>query len=846
MKKRIFSKLFGVLFIISMIIWYGCQIPGKVKQSKKNKTIVKLQLQIDKSKDLYLDYIQPLFDNRCVVCHSCYNSPCQIKLSSYEGVVRGGSKIKVYDGTRLNAIEPTRLFTDARGEKQWREKGFYSVTKEIVGGNSSAMEQLLDHKKNYNEKKDEFHEYHPESEDLICSETQVELNEYMNSNPHMGMPFGFPELTNEEDQLINFWLSLGSPGPSPKRDLLLKNPRNGRIGFNVLRNWEKFFNKQDIKNRITSRYIFEHLFLAHLYFDQIPNEFYELVRSKTDYPKDIDIIATDRPYDDPSTKKFFYRIRKIHSTLVHKTHITYRMDLKRMDRYKELFIDSNWNNSEEISFPSYDPLIASNPFDAFKVIPAKARYQFLLDDSHFFIMNFIRGPVCKGQLALNSINDHFSVFFIDPKHDVYSKSKKFEKEAIPLLKTPIMGKSSFFKGFYYRYHRLEQKYVDLRNDYYEMFNPKGMNFDHIWNGGKRGDPILTIYRHMDSASVLSGQKGGVPKTLWLLDFPLFERIYYTLVAGFNVFGSVSHQLFVREYMDDMRIEGEDNYLSFLPISKRNKVHQHWYHKKEYFHQLYFYWDKHFSSSLRSTHGGLVKTQIKFETEDFNHEFLTKLFNRKFDQGFYRSQDLMNNHPSQNRNLVKLKNEILIKNEKDIDKLFSKVTNQYGLFVSSFPENRLDVVFIRVKREGKSDLPYTLVKNKAHRSVDTLFYEDSNRMPENDTFHIFKGFVGSYPNLFLIVDEKKLNEFIADFTQLSPKNRKFLKFIDKYGVRRLDRDFWEYSDWFNKKIREISPMKAGLFDLNRYANIPPTNYKKKSIYINSLEMVEKAYKDLDIK
>ena len=53
--------------------------------------------------------------------------------------------------------------------------------------------------------------------------------------------------------------------------------------------------------------------------------------------------------------------------------------------------------------------------------------------------------------------------------------------------------------------------------------------------------ILTIYRHFDSASVHKGAFGDIPK-LWVIDYPLLERIYYSLVAGFDVFGNTAHQL----------------------------------------------------------------------------------------------------------------------------------------------------------------------------------------------------------------------------------------------------------------------------------------------------------------
>ena len=40
----------------------------------------------------FINDIKPILDKRCVSCHSCYNSPCQLKLSSFEGLQRGASK----------------------------------------------------------------------------------------------------------------------------------------------------------------------------------------------------------------------------------------------------------------------------------------------------------------------------------------------------------------------------------------------------------------------------------------------------------------------------------------------------------------------------------------------------------------------------------------------------------------------------------------------------------------------------------------------------------------------------------------------------------------------------------
>lgn len=89
--------------------------------------------------------IKPILDKRCVSCHSCYNSACQLKLSSYEGLQRGASKINVYEN-RLQAINPTRLFIDGVSTRQWREKGFVSVLDGINEKNESIMMHMLNQK----------------------------------------------------------------------------------------------------------------------------------------------------------------------------------------------------------------------------------------------------------------------------------------------------------------------------------------------------------------------------------------------------------------------------------------------------------------------------------------------------------------------------------------------------------------------------------------------------------------------------------------------------------------------------------------------------------------------------
>ena len=66
---------------------------------------------------------------------------------------------------------------------------------------------------------------------------------------------------------------------------------------------------------------------------------------------------------------FFYRIRKIKSTIVHKTHMIYELNDSKLNKYKELFIDKTW--VEKPHMPPFDTKISANALKTFKQIPCK-------------------------------------------------------------------------------------------------------------------------------------------------------------------------------------------------------------------------------------------------------------------------------------------------------------------------------------------------------------------------------------------------------------------------------------------------------------------------------------------
>ena len=116
-----------------------------------------------------------------------------------------------------------------------------------------------------------------------------------------------------------------------------------------------------------SRYLYEHLFIAHIHFGGTSSrEFFRLVRSRTPPGQPIDEIATLRPFDDPGSGPLYYRLRLYHPSIVAKDHVVYEWSDQRLARYRALFLEPNYPIG---GLPSYEPSIASNPFKTFAAIP---------------------------------------------------------------------------------------------------------------------------------------------------------------------------------------------------------------------------------------------------------------------------------------------------------------------------------------------------------------------------------------------------------------------------------------------------------------------------------------------
>lgn len=738
----------------------------------------------------YQTRIKPILESRCVVCHACYDAPCQLKMTSPSAIERGANKEKVYDAARLTAAKPNRLYLDAEDTEAWRKRGFFPVLNErqqtpTANLQVSLIARMLIMK-----------QQHPLPNDAIlgnefdfslnrnqqCS-TIEEFDRYAKSQPYAGMPYGLPGLNDEEHQLLIKWLAQGAYMP-PAPELSEKQ----LVARDALEYW---LNESDLKTQLSARYIYEHLFTSHLYFSALhqPDEqpqFYNLVRSATPPGEEIKIIAGRRPFDDPGVNRVYYRLQPVTDTIVNKTHQPYDINDDLMRKWQLWFKDADYQVTE---LPGYAPAVAANPLTAFKELPVNARYRFMLERAENTIMGYIKGPVCRGQVALNVINDRFWVYFVKPELADATEVEAFYLSQQENLRMPAEKESTALALNWVAFASRQGNYLRARSDFMNKALKDGAHLtpEGLWDGeGTNQNASLTVFRHFDNATVVKGLIGEPPKTAWVIDYALLERIHYLLVAGFDVYGNYGHQLMTRLYMDFLRMEGESNFLAFLPAEARRSEFNSWYQKSG--PQL----TQFIEGDINPFH---QPSGITFKTDDPKTE-LYQLFAEQLQQVQPERYQLSNNKLAANSTA-----------------LLAELGKLKGSNASLLPE--LTMIAVEPQAGGEPEL-FTLIRNSAHFNVSSLFSEESNRNPAADDTTIVSGLLGSYPDAFWRLKESELAKLVTQVQQLTNEND-YSRLLQEFGVRRTAPDFWAFSDQLNQLFMQQHPIDGSWLDYNRLEN-----------------------------
>jgi len=731
----------------------------------------------------YQHDIRPMIERRCLVCHGCYDAPCQLKLDSHEGLTRGASKERVYSSDRLAPATPSRLFEDAQTTEQWRAHGFSPVLPDRPDASEAdrrtgVLARILDLKR---QNPLPAGKLLPKTFDFSLNRAQQcpredAFDSFARRFPQWGMPFGLPPLSDSENRQLTDWLLAGGQASEPA-------PLNASLAKEV-EYWEALFNGDSLKHQLVARYIYEHLFLAHLYLeDQGANTvFFKVVRSRTPPGVPLDLITTRRPYDDPGVSRVYYRLWRDPASVVAKTHMPYQLTATRRDRWRKWFIDTDYTVDE---LPGYDAKTASNPFFTFERIPYASRHSFMLDEAQFTIMNFIKGPVCRGSVALSVIQDRFWVFFTTPQSAVGKEFAQFLSREDEQLELPAAAGSGIWSVTKWRsYARAQRRYLEAKGDFIRS-NAAALDkagLSTFWDGdGTNANAALTIFRHNDSATVVQGLVGTPPQTAWLIDYPILERIHYLLVAGFDVYGTASHQLMTRMYMDFLRMESEMNFLGFLPQEQRIAEVGQWYRGAD--RNVHAYLDSYYEH-------GVLPPPLDFKTDQPKAELFGALQLRM-------AKVLNHRYELQQSGLSATSISAL-----------ARLDQVRGIAASILPQTAI----IKVNGHGL----LTLLSNSAYSNLSSVLNSASNRLPAEDTLTLVNGVSGAYPNVFLQLSEPEIPELVTRIEQLRSE-ADYSALLDRFGIRRTDERFWAVSDQVLADYRAAEVISSGVLDYGRYEN-----------------------------
>ncbi len=736
----------------------------------------------------YTTHIQPLFNKRCVACHGCAGSPCNLKLTSFRATERGALgknpysiHVEAYPRTDMDLVQTTA---------EWRVRGFFPVLSR--GGTRfenlyrSLLYQMVEtgtrHNKPGFSRKALMPDYAKRYEHQ-CAATPDALKTTLNKKPQRGMPFGLPALDAEEFKTVRNWVAAGSPGPSDAELLAARTPNNAA----AVLEWENFFNNPNKKSQLVSRYIFDHIFSATIVLEESPGDYFRLVRSKTpsakagaSAPAPIEIIDTPLPYTNPykygGVDRFYYRLKKITAPIVQKNHFIWHLDLAEIKHLKKRFLRPKWDDKAKLD----TPWGVGNPFFVYQAIPTEARYRFLLENSEMIVSGITYGPVCLGQTATFAIKDQFWVHFIDPKYDISVLKPKLGLETWgAFMDRSLLGNDNYETAY---------------GNALAKLRPKGYTIDAIWNGNRKNpNAWLTVMRHESNVSVLKGRQGGLPRTHWLMDYSGFERIYYDTVANFKYWSGDLSKLETLVFFNYLRQEFEDNYLLLLPEDVRQKYRNDW---TQGVGQV--------ALELMPFAGADQPTQVRTSKHDPMLS-LVEGIQRHMGEKVSGPPDLLNPRIKPDISL-----DDPIDSYDDWVKAASLLTQTRAY---KFPRFLPSVILLKLKG-GDDARVYSIIANRVYSSQDTLLFQNGQSLPDLYTMSIYPTIIGGFPNYFMEMDFDQARNFLKglrDVQTLADWNT----LRDRYGILRNSARFWETYDWFTQWNVTNRGIRAGYLDLSYY-------------------------------
>jgi hypothetical protein len=747
--------------------------------------------------DTFLDQVQPVLAERCAVCHSCTNGPCQLNMTSYAALARGLSSTNPYKWGLLDG-QPTRV-ADNRPLAEWRSRGFTSVLPDGGDPQQSLMWQAL--QLGEQNLPASSQDQGPLSLSTVRSLAQAQEDGNLTcpssggwywllkwNTPQGGMPWALPTLDGTRQSTLEGWLAAGGHGPSDAAEATVAAPQRTPMSQtdpqSIIAAWESFLDGDDQRSQLVGRYHYEHAYSANIHFNENPGEFYRIVRSRTGAPQPINQIETDMPQDDPGPGRVHYRLQKIDRVIEGKTHVPWELGLADLDHLRSLFLSGSWTVA---SLPGYGD---RNPFDTFDAIPTTARSRFMIENSRMLFAAFARGPICLVQIASFAVDEYFWIWFVKPESD-------------PSVITPKLGLDSY-ATFFSKDGNLVSGVPVLGDKYGEptyraafeqtlrSLKPEGLGVQDVWTGdGTNANAWLTVHRHQWSVDVHTTRDRpttGMPKSVWLMTYANFERMYYNAVTQYKYWGSLKHQNDTFNWQIYTRTEAEDLYASLFPDqSYRTQL------RARFTSTQGMIYNKLFTDYA----AGRPSASPQLQTEDDLGRALWTAMGPALGP-----EDRLNHWPNDNRPSVIAPT---IGNTDDFEAGLRTLTGKEG-FAQFMP----NVIHVRL---GGQYL-YTLLAVRGWREDKIAAGEKAARQHEHDYMVAIPGFAAYEAHMFVDLPFDRAADFLGALGAVADQ-ASWDGFAAQYKVARNSPQFWPFVDWMNHWQEQNIPVRAGLMELRVY-------------------------------
>lgn len=733
----------------------------------------------------YTADIQPIFNSRCIACHGCLGSPCNVKLDSFRGADRGGYGVNPYS-SHVDA-SPRVGMDVAQTTAEWRQRGFFPVLdREGTSSdrlNGSLLYRMVAAGYQHNQpgfSRQEVMPLYARRYEHKCPATPDSLDAYLKANPAAGMPFGLPAVSGAELEKLAAWVANGSPGPT-QEELQKAEAVNQKA---AVADWEQFFNDPDPRHRLVARFVFDHVYQASIVIEESPGDFFRLVRSETppaSSPSPIKVIDTPLPYDNPyayaKVDQFWYRLQKVTTPRVQKNHFVLRLNKAALAHLDKLFFERDWDRTQDLN----PPWGVGNPFLIFRAIPAEARSLFLLENSEVIVGGITYGPVCLGQTATYAVKDHFWVYFLDPRYD-------------PSVQDPKLGLETW-SAMMDRLPVGNAEYAEAYAKAQKKLTPDGLTVEAIWDGdGKNPNAWLTVLRHETNVSVMKGRQGGVPRSQWLVSYSGLERLYYDTVASYKYWGGDLGKLETLVFFNFLRQEMEDNFLLLLPQKDRDPIRQSW---------------------SQGVIGAVGRLLVPFADRNLpggvagdQREPLLAVVDRiqaRLGPAISGPVDVFNPVVKPRISLDRP-----IRSYARWAKAISLLTETTAY---KFPRFLPSVILLRLK-DGNDSRVFSLIANRAYKTQFNMFFQNGEALPDEDTMSVYPTIVGGFPNLIMELDLAQAPAFLKELRSVQTlEDWNVLR--NRYGVLRNSAGFWPALDWLNAWNFSHRGEEAGYLDLSYY-------------------------------